>query len=117
MPVMLDRWNDDKMDALEAKVIGLADQMSEHRQETRELRRELRQEIHGLRQEMKAGFDRIDDRSERVDDRFERIDDRFERIDDRFERMQRAMLNAAVAISSSFLAGFAALIVLIATKL
>jgi DNA anti-recombination protein RmuC len=103
MPVMLERWNDDKMDALEADVNRLGKQLHEHRQETRETQRELRQEVHGLRQEMKAGFDRIDDR--------------FDRIDDRFDRMQHVMLNAAVAMFGGFLAGFAALIVLIATQL
>ena len=92
MPVMLERWNDDRMDALEAKVDDLAEGLREHRQESRE-----------LRQEMRTGFTRIDGR--------------FERVDGRFERMQRTMLAAAIAISSSFITGFAAAIVLIATQL
>ena len=48
MPVMLERWNDDRMDALDAKVDGLSGQLREQRQETRE-----------QRQEMKAGFERM----------------------------------------------------------
>jgi len=72
MPVMLERWNDDKMDALEGKVDDLGGEMREQRRE------------------MKAGF---------------------ERVDDRFERMQRTMLNGVIALTSGFLAGFAALIV------
>jgi hypothetical protein len=44
MPVMLDRWNDPKMDALAAKVDDLGGQMREQRRE------------------MEAGFKRIDDR-------------------------------------------------------
>ena len=69
----------------------------------REVQQEIsgvRQEMSGLRQEMKAGF--------------ERVEDRFERFEDRFERMQRTMLNGVIALTSGFLAGFAALIVLIA---
>lgn len=48
MAVMLERWNDDKMDALDAKVDGLGTQVGE-------IRHELREE----RKETKAGFDRI----------------------------------------------------------
>jgi hypothetical protein len=33
MSVMLERWNDDKMDALGEKVDGLGEQMREQRQE------------------------------------------------------------------------------------
>ena len=55
MAVMLERWNDDKMDALDAKVDGLGGQMREQRQEMRELRLDT-----------KAGFERIDDRFERL---------------------------------------------------
>lgn len=59
MPVMLERWNDDKMDALTAKVDGTAAQLREHRRETREDMRELRQEMKELRQELKDGFERM----------------------------------------------------------
>jgi hypothetical protein len=48
MPVMLERWNDDKMDALDAKVDGLGAQMGEIRQELREERKET-----------KAGFENM----------------------------------------------------------
>ena len=43
MPVMLERWNDDKMDALDAKVDDLSSLM-----------REQRQEMHGQRAEFSA---------------------------------------------------------------
>lgn len=79
MAVMLERWNDDKMDALKDEVDGLGGQM-----------REMRQDIRELRQEMKAGF---------------------ERVEDRFERMQRMMFNGVIALTSAYLAGFAALVV------
>lgn len=84
MPVMLERWNDDKMDALDAKVNDLGARMEKGFER-------VDGELRELRQEMKAGFERIDDRFKRFDDRFERLDERFERIDDRFERMHRLM--------------------------
>jgi hypothetical protein len=57
MPVMLERWNDDKMDALDARVDGLAVLMRKHRQETYEIRRELRQELRELRRELRQEID------------------------------------------------------------
>lgn len=101
MPVMLERWNDDMMDALEAKVDGVGDQMREQRQETRELRRELRQEMDGLRQEMS------DVRQDSLGLRQE--------MKAGFEQMHQMLLKTAIAMTSGVLAGFAALIVLIAT--
>ena len=62
MAVMLERWNDDKMDGLEAKVDGMDLRLT--RVEVKvdglgtqmgEIRHELREE----RKETKAGFDRI----------------------------------------------------------
>jgi hypothetical protein len=78
MAMMLERWNDDKMDALDAKVDGLDTDMRE------------------LRQEMKAGF---------------------ERVDDRFERLHRLMVVGVLALSGVYVAGFAALVGLVATQL
>ncbi|HMJ73530.1 MAG TPA: hypothetical protein VK471_09230 [Solirubrobacterales bacterium] len=48
MSVVLERWNDDKMDALSEKVDGLGGQIREQRRE------------------IKEGFERIDDRFERM---------------------------------------------------
>jgi hypothetical protein len=45
---MLERWNDDKMDALAATVTRVDEDLRELRQESRE-----------LRQEMKAGFEKM----------------------------------------------------------
>lgn len=56
---MLERWNDDKMDALATKVDNTSAQLGEHRRETREEIRDLRREMNELRQEMKDGFERI----------------------------------------------------------
>ena len=52
MPVMLERWNDDKMDALAAKVGDTAIELRELRKEMREDMRELRGDMKGLRSEM-----------------------------------------------------------------
>jgi chaperone required for assembly of F1-ATPase len=55
MPVMLERWNDDKMDALAAKVDILTVKVDGIEVKLGEQGQELRE----LRQEMKAGFDQI----------------------------------------------------------
>ena len=62
MPVMLERWSDDKMDALDTKVEVVVAALREQRQEMREQRQEMREQ----RQEMKAGFERVDERFERM---------------------------------------------------
>ena len=41
---------------------------------------------------------------------------RFDRVDARFDSMQRVMLQSAIALSASFIAGFATLAGLIATR-
>ncbi|HEY5815327.1 MAG TPA: hypothetical protein VIS95_03200 [Solirubrobacterales bacterium] len=48
MPVMLERWNDDKMDALDATV------------------KRVDEDLRELRQEMKAGFERLNERFDRI---------------------------------------------------
>ena len=71
---------------------------------------------------------RVDDLGRRMDNGFNRVDAdlralrsemnaRFERVDDRFDALQRTMVHAAVGMSAAFIAGFAALIGLIATQI
>jgi hypothetical protein len=48
MPVMLERWNDDRMDALAAEVAL------------------TREQLRGLQRDTKAGFERLDDRFDRL---------------------------------------------------
>ncbi len=73
-------------------------------------------------------FDQVDRRFEQVDQRFEQVDRRFDRLDQdfhdlrsemtqRFDSLQRVMVQGVITLSGAFIAGFAALIVLIATKL
>ncbi|MDQ3724615.1 MAG: hypothetical protein M3335_01790 [Actinomycetota bacterium] len=61
-------------------------------------------------------FDRVDEKFDRVDERFDDIDKRFEQVDKRLDRLadglesvQRALIFGAIAMSSAFLAGFAAI--------
>jgi hypothetical protein len=55
MPVMLERWNDDRMDALAAKVDVLAVKVNGIEVKLGEQGQELRE----LRQDTKAGFERL----------------------------------------------------------
>lgn len=66
MPVMLERWNDDKMDALASKVDGLGAQMEKGFARVDADMRETKSEIAAVRGEMKEGFSRIDARFERM---------------------------------------------------
>jgi hypothetical protein len=99
MAVMLERWNDDKMDALDAKVDdmdlrltrvevkvdGLSTKVDGLGTQMGEIRHELREE----RKETKAGF---------------------EKLGERFDRMQRTMLWAAVTIIVALLGSSSAII-------
>jgi predicted nucleic acid-binding Zn-ribbon protein len=100
MPVMLERWNDDKMDALSAKVDDLGGQMGEQRKEMRAERREMRQELREQRQEMKAGFEQGD----------AKLLELRQEINGRFDGIQRTIFTAAVVMSAGFLAGVVTLV-------
>jgi hypothetical protein len=52
MPVMLERWNDDRMDALAAEVALTREQLNEHRREVRGDMRELQREVHQMQRFM-----------------------------------------------------------------
>ncbi len=80
-------------------------------------------------------FDSIDKRFDQVDKRFDQVDKRFEQVDKRFDGveqevremrsemnqrldgLQRTLVQGAIALSGAFVAGFAAMIVLISTQL
>lgn len=100
MPVMLERWNDDRMDALAGRVDDLGVRMEKGfariDADIRDLRGEMKAELREQRRETKAGFDRMEER--------------FERIDESFQRMYRTSLQACVVL-------VAALIGVIATQL
>jgi hypothetical protein len=52
MSVMLERWNDDKMDSLAAKVDGLGKELREQRKELREQGKELNARLDGMQRTM-----------------------------------------------------------------
>ncbi|HET6999101.1 MAG TPA: hypothetical protein VFI03_10980 [Solirubrobacterales bacterium] len=72
--------------------------------------------------------ERLDDLNGRVSDGFRQVDRRFERVEgeigdlrqemnNRFDSIQRTITIGAITLSGSFVAGFAAMIALIATQL
>jgi ABC-type tungstate transport system substrate-binding protein len=67
---------------------------------------------------------RLDDFVVHVDKQFKAVDKRFDSVDRRLDSieadlkgMQRVMIQAAIALTSAFIAGFAAMIGVIATRL
>ena len=66
-------------------------------------------------------FDTLEHRIDRVDTDIRELrgemNARFERVDARLDSIQRTMVHAAVALSAAYIAGFAALIGLVATQL
>ena len=55
-------------------------------------------------------FDRVDERFNEVDAKFAQVDKRFDRIDARLESMQKTIFFGVIAMSSAYIAGFAALV-------
>jgi DNA anti-recombination protein RmuC len=55
-------------------------------------------------------FDRIDERFNEVDAKFKQMDKRFDKIDGRLESMQKTLTFGVIAMSSAYIAGFAALV-------
>lgn len=55
-------------------------------------------------------FDRVDERFDEVDMRFEQVDKRLAKIDSRLESMQKTLIFGVIAMSSAYMAGFAALV-------
>jgi hypothetical protein len=63
----------------------------------------------------------VDQRFDAVDKRLDRIDDRIEhgfaRSDERLDAIQRAIAYGAVTLTGGIIAGFSAILILIATQL
>ncbi len=91
MPVMLERWNDDKMDDLGARVGGL--EVGAARVEAK---------VDGLGVRMDERFEQVDKRFEQVDKRFEQVDKRFEQVDKRFERIEGELVEQRREIKAGF---------------
>jgi hypothetical protein len=81
MEAVRESWTDERLDDLNAKVDRGFDRIDA---DLRALRVETRTEFTALRGEMKAGFDRVDER--------------FEKIDARFEALHRLLFRSAVVL-------------------
>jgi len=69
-----------------------------------------------LNERVEERFDTVDRRFDEVDRRLDRMDGRLERVDSRLDSMQRAMVFAAITLSGGMVAGFSAIVALIATQ-
>jgi hypothetical protein len=110
MPVMLERWNDDRMDALAVDVAGLGSRVGVLDTKVDN----LDAKVDDLGGRMEKGFERVD-----AELREQRQEMREQRNETKagFEAVHRTMVGAAIGLSSTVIACFAALIVLIATQL
>ncbi len=70
METMPTEWSDERLDDLNGHVASGFDRIDS---DIRGLRVETRTEFVALRGEMKAGFDRVDERFERIDERFDAL--------------------------------------------
>jgi peptidoglycan hydrolase CwlO-like protein len=96
MPVMLERWNDDKMDALDAKVgrleVGLA---------------RTDAKVDRIEADVAKLDTKLDEHRKETKTAFERIDEKFERVDDKFDRMHRTLLVIGGAVIATLIAALA----------
>lgn len=59
----------------------------------------------------------VDKRFDQVDKRFDKVDRQFDRVNDRLDFLVKAMIGMAISLTSAMIAGFAGIIVLIATQI
>ncbi len=89
MSVMLERWNDDKMDEFAAKVGDVDVRLARVEVRVDEGFKRTDAELLELRREMKGGF--------------QKIDDRFDRLNDRLTHMLMAVMGAGTTIVAAIL--------------
>lgn len=85
MQVMRESWTDERLDEFGKRMDERFDRVDER-------------------------FNEVDAKLEQVDKRFEQVDKRFDKIDARLESMQKTMVFGVIAMSSAYIAGFAALV-------
>jgi hypothetical protein len=72
-------------------------------------------------EEVDRRFDKVDRRFDEADQRFNRVDDRleagFNRVNDRLDDLVKVLIAGIIAFTAAILAGFGAILVLIATQL
>jgi hypothetical protein len=74
------------------------------------------QRFDAIDQRFKGIDRRIDELDHRVDKRFDEVDHELHRINDRLDGMSKAMIFAAVTMTGSILAGYAAFVALVVTQ-
>lgn len=110
MPVMLERWNDDKMDALDAKVDRLDTKVDGLDAKVDRLDARVGR--------LEVGLARTDAKVDRVEADVAKLDTKldehrretktaFERIDDKFDRMNRTLLVIGGAVIATLIAALA----------
>ncbi len=99
MELMRSTWTDERLDDLNARVDRGFEQVDKR-------------------------FEQVDRRFERMEGKFDRVDERFQLIDQRFVQMgmalegiNRRLTQGLIGIAATMMAGFAAIIALIATQL
>ena len=63
-----------------------------------------------FRKRIDERFDRVDERFNEVDARLGKMEERFHKNDRRFESQNRILIFGVIAMSSAYIAGFAALV-------
>jgi hypothetical protein len=114
MEAMREAWTDDRLDDLANRMDRGFDRVDA---DVRELRAETKSEFALLRSEMCERFDKaegqVDSRLDKIESesgsRFDKADRTFERIDARLDSIQRTIAMGAIAMTTAFIAGFAAL--------
>jgi archaellum component FlaC len=115
MAVMMnprEKWTDERLDDLDGKVEkGFSDLKAEmkagfDRMEDRFDKVDARfDKVDARFEKVDARFEKVDARFERMDERFERMDERFEKINDRFHTLNLALLGAAAVVIATLLGG------------
>jgi archaellum component FlaC len=60
---------------------------------------------------------RIDDLDQRVEKRFDKVDGELKRLDSKIDGLQRTLVYGVISLTSAFVAGLTAMIVLVATQI
>jgi hypothetical protein len=104
MEAMRQSWTDDRLDALNEKVDLRFDRV-DHRLDLGD-------------REVQRRFDEVERRLDRADERFASLQTELRTgVTERLDSIQRSMIHLAVGLTMGMLAGFAAMVGLVATQL
>ena len=103
MAVMLERWNDDKMDALDGKVDGLQAGLSKTGDKLDGLDKRVGRVEAGLAR-ADAKLDGLDGRVGRLEESVAKVDDRLDRLNGRLLAVLIAVIGAGATIAAAVLA-------------